>query len=180
MPGASKACQQLLLTPRFVDQYQGEREKVQGRGRNNVSAQMGRYPGNEETNTLLCAHTGASARALFKGPPHHLCGARFIMLDWRLMSTLWRMLTVSATLSSSGKHRACSVAYGERLQCGVWRWQSAYPLRATMSFRRSVGVTTTLANCRAKPLFSADAAMRPMAAAVPDRGYRLLLTQVPR
>jgi hypothetical protein len=68
MSGASKACQQLLLTQRFL----GEREK-------SVSAQMGRYQGNEETKTLLCAHTGASARTLFKGPPHHLCGARLII-----------------------------------------------------------------------------------------------------
>jgi len=43
--------------------------------------------------------------------------------------------------------------------------QALYPLRATMSLTRSVGLTTASAKCLAKSLFSDEAAMRPMLAA---------------
>jgi len=128
---------------------------------------------------LVQAHAPLQTHAPVQGPapPPLWCALHYNSFAFDLYTL--EDAHVSATHSSSVNRGACSGAYGERLQCGVWRWQSAYPLRATMSFRRSVGVTTTLANCRAKPLFSADAAMRPMTAAVPDRGYRrlLLLTQ---
>ena len=50
--------------------------------------------------------------------------------------------------------------------------RGTYPLRATMSLRRSVGVTTTRANCRANSLLEADAAMRPILRAPPPVSWR--------
>ena len=50
--------------------------------------------------------------------------------------------------------------------------RGTYPLRATMSLRRSVGVTTTRANCRANSLLEADAAMRPILRAPPPVPWR--------
>ena len=151
-----------------------QREKTRGLA-------MGRCQGNEDTKPLLCAQYWCKRKrrykthALLKGPPHHLRGASFIILVSRLISTLWRKLMCLLhilRLGSTGR-AVGRMASASSVECGVGK--CAYPLRATMSFKRSVGVTTTLANCRAKPLFSADAAMRPMAAAVPCRGYRRLL-----
>ena len=131
MSGASKACQQLLLTPRFVGQYQGERET-------SVSAKRRvglQWAGVKEmkTRSHCCARsTGASASAVtntraFEGPapPPSWCELHYISFAFDL-DTL-EEAHVSATHSSSGKHRACSGAYGERQQCGVWRWQVCLP-----------------------------------------------------